>query len=63
MKYAFIIINQETRNGYLLIWCNATHIGVWISKVLVPQRDDNWIVFSDNISTLDIPTINFRDPN
>ena len=57
LEYAFVFSDIETRLGYLLIWCTITYKGIWVSRVKVPERDDDSIVHRNDFAKSKIPEI------
>lgn len=38
--HQYVLLDEETRIGYLLIWCSHTFNGVNVSRVKVPENKD-----------------------
>jgi len=60
MKSLFVIVVNETREGFLWIWCSETLKGINISRMTIPENIQ--AVYVDKISSMDIPQIEFEDP-
>ena len=60
MRSLFVIVVEETREGFLWIWCSETHKGINISRMIIPANVE--AVHSDEIASLNVPNIEFEDP-
>jgi hypothetical protein len=40
MLYKYVMVDEESRIGYLLIWCSQTLNGINVSRVKVPDGKD-----------------------
>jgi hypothetical protein len=61
MKSIFVIVDNETRLGYLLIWCSKTLKGVHLSRLKVPENVE--FVTVGEFDKMKLPKIEFVDPH
>lgn len=59
IKYIWVVVDEQTRIGFLIMWCSQTLKGINMSRVRVPENVE--YVPASDFSKMDIPKINFVD--
>lgn len=55
----FVMVNKETRLGFLWIWCSKTQKGIHISRLKIPENVE--YLYNDDFKKLKLPAIKFVD--
>lgn len=61
MQSLFVVVDKESRMGYLWIWCSVTYKGINMSRMIIPENVKS--VSSKEVAELNIPNIHFVDPS
>ncbi len=59
INYIYVCVNEESRLGFLWIWCSKTHRGIAPSRLEIPSGID--YIRLEEFSKLEFPTIEFED--
>jgi hypothetical protein len=61
MESLFVVVNQDSRMGYVWIWCSRTFKGIWLSRMKIPEHVD-YVSSTEELSKRIVPKIDFIDP-
>lgn len=61
LQHLFVIVQEDSRLGYLLIWCSITHKAVQFSRLKVPEHKNVNIITSEEFRKMEPITYELQD--
>lgn len=55
----FVVVQEDTRMGFALLWCSVTHRGIHISRMQIPENVDS--ISNAKFRELNLPVVKFED--